>query len=94
MNRMTCGLIRLYLTQDIKYHVLYEMFAMKMRGILEKKYLMKSIESQLLLKRRLYRFQLKKGSSSAEPMDNYTKFLTDLINVDVDIKEEDNTKFF
>jgi len=37
MNRTTCGLIRSCLTQDIKYHVLYETFAMKMREILEKK---------------------------------------------------------
>jgi len=27
MNRMACGLIRFYLTQDIKYHVLLETFA-------------------------------------------------------------------
>ena len=62
---------------------------MKMREILEKKYLKKSIESRLLLKRRLYRFQLKKGLSISEHMNDYTKLLTDLVNVDVNIKEED-----
>ena len=56
MNRTACGLIRSCLTQDIKYHALYEMSAMKMWEILKKKYLIKSIESRLLLKRRLYRF--------------------------------------
>ena len=30
MNMMVCGLIRSYLTQDIKYHVLCETSAMKM----------------------------------------------------------------
>jgi len=45
MNRTTCGLIRSCLTQDINYHVLYEMSAMKMWEILEKKYLTKSTES-------------------------------------------------
>ena len=30
MNRMTCDLIRSCLTQDIKYHVLYETSTMKM----------------------------------------------------------------
>jgi len=83
MNRTACGLIRSYLTQDIKYRVLHETFTMKMWEIFEKKYLTKSIESRLLLKRRLYRFQLKKGLSIAEHMDNYTKLFTDLINVDV-----------
>ena len=65
------------------------MFKMKMWEILENKYLMISIESRLLLKRRLYRFQLKKGLSVAEHMNDYTKLLTELVNVDVDIKEED-----
>ena len=56
---------------------------------LEKKYPTKSIESRLHLKRRLYRFQLKKEISIGEHMNNYIKLLTDLINVDVDIKKED-----
>ena len=38
MNRIACGLIRPCLTQDIKYHVLYDTSAMKMWKILEKKY--------------------------------------------------------
>ena len=91
INRTTYGLIRSYLTQDIIYHVLYETFAMKMWEILKKKYLTKSIESRLHLKRRLYRFQLKKGLSISEHMNDYTKLFTDLVNVDVDIKEEDKT---
>ena len=55
---------------------------------------MKSIESQLLLKRRLYRFQLKKGLSIAEHMNDYTNLLTDLVNLDVNIEEEDMTIIF
>ena len=41
------------------------------------------------LKSRLYGFQLKKGISINEHMNNYTKLLTDLVNVDVKIEEED-----
>jgi len=44
MNRTACGLIRSYLTQDIKYHVLHETSARQLWEILEKKYLMKSVE--------------------------------------------------
>jgi len=62
---------------------------MKIWEILEKKYLMKSIQSRLILKRRLYCFQLKKGLSISEHMNDCTKLLTDLVNVDVDIEEED-----
>jgi len=40
------------------------------------------------LKRRLYRFQLKRRLSIDKHMNNNTKFLTDLVNVDVKIEEE------
>ena len=89
MNRTTCDLIRSYLTQDIKYHVLYEIPARQLWENLEKKYLTKSIESRLQLKSRLYGFQLKKGVFIDKHMNNYTKLLTDLVNVDVKIEEED-----
>jgi len=36
MHRTACGLIRSYLTQDIKYHVLYEISARQLWEILEK----------------------------------------------------------
>ena len=50
MNRMACHLIRSYLTQDIKCHVLYEISARQLWDTLEKKHLTKSIESRLQLK--------------------------------------------
>ena len=63
MNRSACGLIRSCLTQDIKYLVLHETSTRQLWETLEKKYLTKSIESRLQLKSKLYRFQMKKGSS-------------------------------
>ena len=69
--------------------MLYETFARKIWEILEKKYLTKSIESRLHLKRRFYRFQLKRGLSISGHINNYTKLLADLVNVDVKIEEED-----
>ena len=83
MNRIACGVIRSCLTQDIKYHVLYKTSARKIWEILEKKYLTKSIKSRLHLKRRLYRFQLTIELSIGELMNNYTRLLTDLANMDV-----------
>jgi len=86
MNQTTCDLIRSYLTQDIKYHMSHETSARQLWEILKKKYLMKSIESRLQLKRRLYHIQMKKGLSIDEYMNNYTKLLTDLINVSRSMK--------
>jgi len=89
MNRTVYGLIKSCLTHDIKYHVLHEISARQLWEILKKKYLTKSIKSRLQLKRRLYRFQMKRGLSVDEHMNNYTKLLTDLVNVYVKIDEED-----
>ena len=41
------------------------------------------------MKRRLYHFQLKRGLSTDDHMNNYMKFLIDLANVDVAIEEDD-----
>ena len=76
---MVCSIIRSCLTQDIKYHVLYETSARKIWEILEKKYLTH-------LKRRLYRFQLKGALSIGN-----TCTIANLINVDIEIDEEDKT---
>ena len=74
------------MTQNINYQVLYETSARKMWEILKKKYLMKSIETRLYLKRRLYGFQLKRELSIDEHMNTYMKFLADLVNVNLAIE--------
>ena len=50
---------------------------------------MKSVENRLYLKRRLYRFQLKREIPISDHIHTYTKLLTDLANVVVVIEEED-----
>ena len=66
-----------------------ETSAKKIWEILESDDLTKNIENCLHQKRRLYHFQLKKGISIDEHMNNYTNLLADLVNVDVAIKEEE-----
>jgi len=55
------------------------------------KYLTKSVESRLQLKSKLYHFQMQRGRSINKHMNSYTTLLTDLVNVDVEINEEDKT---
>ena len=89
MNRTACGVIRSCLTQDLKYDVINETSAKKIWEILESKYLTKSMENRLHLKRRLNRFQLKKETSIGYHINHYTKILVDLMNVDVMIEDDD-----
>ena len=49
---------------------------------------MKSIDIRSHLKRRLYRFQLKNRIFISEHINNYTKLLTDLANMNKVIKDE------
>ena len=89
MKQTTCGIIKSYLTEDIKYHVTTETSAKNIWETLESKYLIKSIDNHLHLKRRFYRFQLKNRISIGEHMNNYKKLFADLANIDEMIKDED-----
>ena len=89
MNQTAYGIIRSYLIQDLKYHVMNETPTRKIWEILEGKYLTKNIENRLHLNMRLYRFELDKGIFIGEHTINYTKLLEDLTNVKEVIKDED-----
>ena len=65
--------------------------AMKIWEILNIKYLTKSIENRLHLLRRLFRFQISRGTSLAAHVNNYTKLLSDLTNIDEKISDEYKT---
>lgn len=56
---------------------------------LEAKYMTKSIENRLYLKKKLFRFEYKGGISLSEHLDNFDKILADLQNLDVKIDDED-----
>ena len=51
----------------------------------------KSVENRLHLTRRLYRFQLKRGTSISDHINIYTKLLTNLVNLNVVIEDEDKS---
>ena len=56
---------------------------------LEEKYMTKSAENRLFLKKRLFRFQYRPGISMHEHLNDYNKILADLANLDVKIPDED-----
>ena len=62
----------------------------KIWEIFTSKYLMKSVENHLHLKKKLYHFQLKRRISISDHINIYMKLLADLTNVNVVIEDEDN----
>ena len=89
MNSRACGVIRSCLTPDLIYDVMNETSAKKMWETLNEKYLTKSIENQLHLKKRFYQFKMKRGVSIREHVNNFTKLLSDMANVDIIVEDED-----
>ena len=89
VNRQACGTIRLCLGKDQKYFVMKENVAAVLWKKLEDKYMTKSIENRLYLKKKLFRFQYKKGTPMIEHLYNFNKILADLQNLDVEIIDED-----
>ncbi|KAK8936454.1 hypothetical protein KSP39_PZI012284 [Platanthera zijinensis] len=91
MNQSACGLIRNCLTQEIKYGVTLETSAGNLWRMLKNKYLTKSMENCLHMKHQLYRFQMRRGVSIDEHLNEFMKLLTDLLNMDEDIDDKDKT---
>ena len=89
LSRQACGTIRLCLAKDQKYSVMRETDAKTLWQTLEHKYMSKSLESRLYLRKKLLCFQLQIGMSMSEHIDKFTKLLADLQNLDDEIKDED-----
>ncbi|KAG8500936.1 hypothetical protein CXB51_003033 [Gossypium anomalum] len=56
INRQACGTIRLCLAKEQKYSIMRETSAKKLWDTLEEKFLTKSLENRLYMKKKLYRF--------------------------------------
>ena len=54
----------------------------------EVKFMTRSIENRLYLKKKLFRFTYKEGTSMRNHLDAYDKILADLRNLDVEIAED------
>ena len=89
MNRQECSSIRLCLAKDQKYFVMHETVAKDLWRKLEDKFMTRSVENRLYLKKKLFRFNYKEDTSMHNHMDASDKILADLRNLDVEIAEED-----
>nr|TKR78591.1 hypothetical protein D5086_0000281560 [Populus alba] len=89
INRLACSSIRLCLVKDQKYAFSEQNSAKELWQALEDKFMKKSIENRLYLKKRIFRFQHKKGTSMNEHLNDFNKMIADLKNLDVEIDDED-----
>jgi hypothetical protein len=89
INRQACGTILLCLAKDHKYFVMRKMKAKELWKKLENKYMTKSVENRLYLRKKLFRFQFRACISLSEHFNDYNKILVDLKKLDIKISDED-----
>ncbi|KAH9679095.1 hypothetical protein KPL71_025975 [Citrus sinensis] len=89
INRQACGTIRLCLAKDHKYSVMRETSVKKLWETLEEKYMKKSLENWLYMKKKLYRFTYTHDMSMNDHVNSFNKILADLLNLDERFEDED-----
>ena len=89
INRQACGTIRSCLTREQKYPYMRETFASKLWKELENKFMKKSCENRLYLKKKLFRFQYQPGTTINEHIALFNKLVADLLNLEENVKDED-----
>jgi hypothetical protein len=89
MNRLACGTIRSCLSREQKYAFKNETSAHKLWKALEDKFLKKSGQNKLLMKKRLFRFDYQPGTTMNEHITLFNQLVADLLNLDVKFEDED-----
>ena len=104
INRLACGTIRSCLSREQKYALKNETSAYKLWKTLEdkfmkkssqnkllmkKRFLKKSGENRLLMKKRLFRFDYQQGTTMNEHITMFNQLVANLLNLDVTFEDED-----
>ena len=89
INRMACGTIRSCLSREQKYVYKNETSACKLWKALEEKFLKKSSQNRLYMKKRLFRFDYQPGTSMNEHITAFNELVSDLLGMDETFKDED-----
>ncbi|KAE8661751.1 hypothetical protein F3Y22_tig00113724pilonHSYRG00184 [Hibiscus syriacus] len=89
INRMACGTIRSCLSREQKYAFSKETSASKLWKALEEKFLKKSGQNKLYMKKRLFRFNYVPGTTMNDHITSFNQLVTDLMNMDVTFEDED-----
>ena len=90
INRLACRMIRSCLSREQKYAFSKETSASKLWKVLEEKFLKKSCQNKLYMKKRLFRFNYIQGTTMNDHITSFNQLVTDLMNMDVNFKDEED----
>jgi len=89
INRLACGTIRSCLSREQKYAFSKENSASTLWKALEEKFLKKSGQNKLYMKKRLFRFTYVPGTTINDHITTFNQLVADLMNLDETFKDED-----
>ena len=89
LQMQTAGTIRLYLSDQVMYHVMDESVPKKIWEKLENRFLSKTATTKVYLKQKFYKLRMQEGSDLVEHMNAYNQVVTDLEHIGVKILDED-----
>ncbi|KAH9770761.1 hypothetical protein KPL71_012475 [Citrus sinensis] len=89
INNKAHSTIILHLSDEVLREVAKEKFASGLWSKLKELFLKKSLAKRLYMKRKLYTFSMKEGTSMKDHLDEFNKLILDLENVNVNLEDED-----
>ena len=81
--------IRLYLADDVMYHIMDEESPVKVWLKLKSQYMSKSLTNKLYLKQKLYGLKMLEGLDLSQHINLFNQVIGNLKRVDVKFKDED-----
>jgi len=76
-------------SDEVLYNMMNEETTAGLWCRLESLYMMKSLSNKLFMKKQLYSFRMKKGTSILHHLNAFIRILSDLLPPEVKLKEED-----
>ncbi|KAH9769620.1 hypothetical protein KPL71_012083 [Citrus sinensis] len=89
INNKAHSTIILHLSDEVLMEVVKEKSASGLWAKLEELFLKKSLAKRLYMKRKLYRFSIKDGTTMKDHVDEFNKLILDLENVNILLEDED-----
>ena len=91
INNKAHSTIILHLSDEVLREVSKEKTAYSLWEKLEELFLKKSLAKRLYMKRKLYTFSMKDGTTLKDHVDEFNKLILDLENVNIVLEDEDRT---
>ena len=94
MDLKSTSTIQLYFADEVMYNVMDEETVTRLWSSLKILYMTKNLSNKLYLKKQLYGLHMNEGTTLLEHLNFFNEIISELLAIDVKIKEEDKALIF